>query len=163
MSQKGFSIVEMIIVMAIIGVLVAVATLNYSKMQQKASVDGQTRKLLAEITNVRVQALYTKNPRSIKLENNMMKVYPSDDTSVAPQSQVMFAYPIVTNFTDNTITFNTSGLVTTVGGSICIDPAGNLVKENAGSMDSLVVSKARINAGKRNKGAACAAEQINQQ
>ena len=163
MRQQGFSLVEMLVVMAIVGALIAVATLNFSSMQQKAAIDGQVKMMLADITNVRVQALYTKNPRSIKFDGNKLYIYPSDDTSVTPESQINYAYSVTTNFTDNTITFTTSGLTTTFGGSICIDPAGGLAKENAGSVDSLVVSRVRANMGKRHKGAACDTGNIDQQ
>jgi type IV fimbrial biogenesis protein FimT len=163
MRQEGFSLIEMLVVMAIIGVLLGIATLNYNDMQKKAAIEGQVKTMYADLMNARVQALYTKRTRSIIISGNLFKFYSSSETSVAPESQKSFSYPMATNLPGNMVTFNTSGLVSGSAGSICIDPFSDLSKANPGGMDSLVISTARINMGKRRLGGTCDSAHIDQQ
>jgi prepilin-type N-terminal cleavage/methylation domain-containing protein len=157
MNQRGFSLVELIVILAIIGTLLAIATLNWNEMNTKSGMESQIKKMYADLMEVRLQALYTKTPRSVVISNTQFMVYATADTTTAPIQTKVLRYPITWN-KNGAITFDAQGLANGAERSMCIDPAN----ENSAYVDSIVISAARINLGKRQTGAGCASGTIDQ-
>lgn len=147
MREHGFSLVELMIVIAISGILLAIATLNWNAMQTKSAVESQIKTIYADLTEVRLQALHTKKPRSVIISGQLFKVYSSEVTSVTPVVTKQLRYPITWNGGAD-LTFDEQGL-TTNAGSLCVLPGNDTTTVNSAAVDSIVVSQARINLGKR--------------
>lgn len=57
MKRNGFTLVELLLVIAIIGILVALSTAGFTGMVRKNRIENQTRRLYADILNARVMAM----------------------------------------------------------------------------------------------------------
>ena len=64
MKSKGFTLVEVMVVIAIIAIIVSIATLNFKDMKGKADTEKQTLQLQSDISTVRLNAMQNKQ-RSI--------------------------------------------------------------------------------------------------
>jgi len=157
MNSRGFTLVEMIVVMAIIAILASIATTNWNRMTVKTTVEGQIRAVHAEMMRLRLEALYGKRERTVEFVDKTFKIYSSDVKTSSPQEVKTFKYPFV--FTDSDFTFNTSGMASGSNGSVCVSPYGSLSIANDASVDSLVISAGRITLGKRT-GGTCASIDI---
>jgi type IV fimbrial biogenesis protein FimT len=143
MGERGFSLVEMLVVVAIIGVLLAVATLQFSSYTQKANIESQVRTMYADVMEARSQALLQKTGRSFGTTATLFTVY---NGAGAPIVQKTLTYPVSFDFSDK-ITFDTRGVADGTK-TICVGPAGN-----AANIDSISLTETMIQLGKRNGGA----------
>lgn len=72
MKRNGFSLVELVIVIAIIALATGLVTINFRAWVDKSGVEAQTKEMLSDLTNARMMAIQTKkthrvilNPKSI--------------------------------------------------------------------------------------------------
>jgi len=152
MGRNGFTLLELLIVMAIGGILLTIAGVNWNNMQKKSAVETETKMIYADLMATRLDALYSKRARSVVLSSTQFSVYSSSLTSVNPQSRKTLRYPLKWKPASTTLTlsFDSGGLYTAGADlPLCVDPANNLTVSNLGAVDSLVVSAARIKIGKR--------------
>ena len=165
MNSRGFSLVELLVIMFLIGILGSIATLNWQEMKVKSDTETQAKTLYADLAAVRLDALYTKRDRSVRIDNQVFKVYSSTVTSVTPVSTKKLTYKTVWNstslLTTGGLTFDAQGLMNGNQRSICILPSGDTIDVSSANVDSLVISQARINLGKRT-GGDCNSDNIEQ-
>lgn len=157
MRERGFSLVELVVVIAITGILLSIATINWNSMQTKSAVESQIKMIHADLMTVRLQALHTKNARSVVISGQVYKAYSSIDTSVGPLETKQLRYPIVWNGGGD-LTFDAQGLTSDIG-SLCVLSTNDINVVNKAAVDSIVVSQARLNLGKRT-GGSCASANI---
>lgn len=150
-TNRGFSLVELIVVISIITILTTIATLSWNRMSTKAAVEGQIKTVHADMMRVRLEALYAKRERRVKVEGSTFKIYSSDVETAAPLEEKSFKYPF--NAT-KVIIFNTSGLASGYEGSVCVTPSA----ANDSYVDSLVVTDGRISLGKKTGGGCVSAD-----
>jgi prepilin-type N-terminal cleavage/methylation domain-containing protein len=162
MKQKGFSIIEMLVVIAIAGILAGLSVASISGLSRKYNVDNEVRGIYSDLMNVRIMAMNKNRYHLIYLATTGYTAY--DDNSPAPDGDGTVTigsdtvvltsnralnlstvksrdfYPIDWNVT-NPIVFNSRGLCTT-SGTICVF---STVKP---LYDCIVLSDARIRLGK---------------
>ena len=160
MRQRGFTLIELLIVISIMGALAALSTVQFSRMQKKGAIEREVVTIYSSLSEVRLQALYTKTPRTVVLSGSQLRIYSSVDTTLTPLSVVALPYPVVMTAGADQVAFNGSGMMLDSERAICVQPSG--VAANPGNTDSVVVSAARIYKGKRQSGGACAANAIDQ-
>ena len=145
MGRNGFTIIELIVVIAIMASLIAIGTLQFNTYSRKSSIENQTRAMLADLMMVRGEAMYEKRRRAVQLTATSFAIYSSDVATGTPTQVRTLANGISSNDLGNPMIFDSRGLLTDAGDrTICIEP-----NNNPGFSDSLVVATTRIQIGKR--------------
>ena len=159
MDQRGFTLVELMIVVGIAGILFAIATMNWNQMQVKSGIETEIKTMHADLMEVRQQALYTKQKRMVVISGQSFRVYPGIDTGVTPVVTKQLRFPVLWNGTGALeLEFDTQGMAVTES-TICVVPTGSLTQLNSAYVDSLIVSTAQINLGLRTEGT-CTSDKI---
>lgn len=160
MRERGFTLVELVVVVAMIGILLSIGAMQFSSMQRKSAIEAQVRSIYGTLTDIRVQALYTKTPRSVVVSGNQLRVYATSDTTVAPASVVQLGLPMVMSASPAQVDYDAQGMLQSGDCSICVQPDSS--GSNVGYMDSVVVSTVRSYMGKRQSGGTCVPSHITQ-
>lgn len=171
LCQAGFSLIELIITIAIMGIVTGIATLSFNSWQTKNNIESQTREIYADLADARTRALTQKKVHGIifKPKNYVMKSYSSEveynypNDAPVNNGEVIFTKTLKfgitktntsTVFTDYNaaILFDTTGFASTIpststfGFTIVVNPVN--VSSN---LNCLVISAARVNMGKWNE------------
>jgi prepilin-type N-terminal cleavage/methylation domain-containing protein len=151
MGRNGFSLLELICVLAIIGILLGLSTLKFNEYCRKCDMESQTQQIFADLMTLRATALCEKRHLAVKFTSTTFAIYSSNNVTVAPVRKRILNHPLKT--TSLKLVFNERGLAET-NSSICIDG------DNPAYCDSLVVFTTRIQTGKRKAGRDCLSEHI---
>jgi type IV fimbrial biogenesis protein FimT len=60
---KGFTILEILVVIAIMTIVLTIASLNFNTWQKKYNIENQAKELMADLGDLRLQAMQTKTSR----------------------------------------------------------------------------------------------------
>ena len=156
-NRVGFSLLELLIAIAIIGIMLSIATLSFNQWQVNYNIESQTRELYSDLIEARTTALQTKMPYSIVFQprSYVMTRYSSENEPVANGTVVKnrtLSHGLTKGTTgdiaDSSVLFDTQGLTynkfTVVVNPLTASPACNC----------LVIFDTRVNMGKIN-GTAC--------
>ena len=143
--------VELLVVIALIGILLSIATFGFSQYSRKSQMTNQTKLLYGDLMEYRTKAMYEKKNWTFKISAAGYGIYSSSDITVAPVSTVVFKHPVDSNISK--IEFDNHGVTRNLG-TICIDSA------NEAAVDSVVISTTRVQIGKKKEGVSCAADNI---
>ena len=69
-GARGFTLIEMVVVIGIASVLLALATLGFQSMNDKYKVESQVKQMQADIDNLRLTAMTTKQRCCVQLNPN---------------------------------------------------------------------------------------------
>jgi prepilin-type N-terminal cleavage/methylation domain-containing protein len=148
MNMRGFTLIEMVLAVAIMAILTTIGTFSFGQYQRKSLVENQTRRLYVDIVALRSQALFEKRPRTLRLAPASYALYSSDVVTGAPASTTVLNSPVTLSGAAD-VTYDTSGMTSSTQ-TICAAAA------NAAPVDSVVIYPTSIRLGKLNQGAACA-------
>lgn len=152
MKAKGFTLIEIILVIIIIGIILAIAVPNYNQWMRKNQIERETRELLTDLNTARLDSIYRKTRHSIVLNPNnyIMKRYTSpNESSTAGGTTVLtknLSYQISKMsgaFSGEHIVFNTRGFVEMGINTIKVNPS-----YSGAAFDCIVISVGRSNVGK---------------
>jgi prepilin-type N-terminal cleavage/methylation domain-containing protein len=125
MKSKGFSLLELLIVIAIMSIIFAIAGLSYNSWMKKYRLEGQVRELYVDLLNARVQAMQMNHVYWVDMAASSYAIKAdANDNGVVDDPVIrtkQFEYPLTSpvNVALNargivsplaTITFNTGGI-----------------------------------------------------
>jgi prepilin-type N-terminal cleavage/methylation domain-containing protein len=168
--NRGFTIIELLLVIGIIGIMAAIAIPNFTNFMRKNRIDNQMKRIYADLMNARVMAMTRNMTHFVVFNwnsdtsqyaviadtngNNTLDAIPTD-TQLLMRSgpdRVPFSFFNIVNPNENmgnagmaaptTIAFNARGMATQTG-TIRINVSGITP-----SRDCITVSPARITLGK---------------
>ena len=151
MNRRGFSLIELLIVMVIMGTLLGMATYGFTQYSKKSQIESQTKQLYGNLMEYRVKSLYEKKEWTFKIAGASYGIYSSTATGVSPVTTTTLKHPVITGVTK--ITFNTRGTTNNLG-TVCVEATNDAI------VDAVVIAQTRVQIGKKNTGAACVAENI---
>lgn len=150
MGRNGFSLIELLIVMAIAGTLLAIGTLYFRDMSVKSGIERQTKELYADLMTIRAEALFQKKRRHVVVSATSFSVYSSSVDSVSPLSSKNLTYPVNVDPADLEIDFVGSGVAIFNEDRAVVDAAVCAQTTDKGSVDSIAATKTQIMIGKQN-------------
>lgn len=149
MGRGGFSLIEMMIVVALMGTLLAMATLSFNDYTRKSRIESQVKTLYSDIANVRSEAMFRRTGRITKITPNLFSVFPSNLPLGLPVKTTVLRNSVFHNV--SSIRFNERGLLAGADGVLLNDPVYICISaaNNAG-VDSIIIGMINIQMGKRN-------------
>jgi hypothetical protein len=128
-------------------------------------VERDVATIYSNLMTVRLQAMYTKMPRTVQFSGKTFSIYSSDVVTVNPIATGSLSYPVVMSSSANRVQFDASGMMLSAERSICVDLTGtgsSTPVDNTGNVDSVDVGAAKIYMGKRKSGGTCVPSNIDQ-
>jgi type IV fimbrial biogenesis protein FimT len=148
MKPRGYSLVELLIVIAIIGVLLTICSIAFSNWVQKYRVESQFKSMYADLMAARSQALFNKNGtgKSVIIGTASFSEYSTLNTGVTAARIKTLKVPVIPPNTQ--IDFDEHG-VATMNGNSAQNDAYICLQTNTTSaiFNSLHISKTRIQMG----------------
>ena len=84
MRERGFTLVELIVVMAVISILLTIGAIQFNTYSTKGKIESQIKMMQFDLAEVRVQALFQKRPRAVVITGSQFSLYSSLATSGSP-------------------------------------------------------------------------------
>ncbi|MHB8110177.1 MAG: GspH/FimT family pseudopilin [Syntrophorhabdaceae bacterium] len=154
-NSKGFSLLELLIVIAIIMIVAAIGLPNYNNFVRKNRIHNQTKRIYSDLASMRTMAMNSNRTHFMQFGlpnnqyqvvedtngNNLLDPPPADTVRLVRTAVTPFTYANVAvaneamtiqagTFTNNLIRFDSRGVATEVQGSgaVCL-PSGNLATQ----------------------------------
>jgi type IV fimbrial biogenesis protein FimT len=159
MKARGFTVVELVVVIGIMGILLTLATLEFGRWQRKSMVEKEVQELYADIQKSRMQAAFTKVNQGILFSAQQVsfRTLSSASDKVGAQSSVKaLRTGISTNFSaspqSNYVYFNTNGVMTdAIDKVVCFDVTDEV------AYDAIIITHTLTSLGKQvDRGEDCA-------
>ncbi|MBU5613302.1 hypothetical protein KOL99_10235 [Geomonas sp. Red51] len=137
--------IELIVVVALMGFLAALGTVQFNVYMKKSQITSQTRTLYGELMQYRLKAFHEKRNWTFKFTDSGYGIYSSVNVAVSPVRSVELKHHVTSSDTAN-VTFDGQGGSTAAAKAICVDT------QNEATVDSVVISTSRVLIGKKGEG-----------
>jgi len=153
-SKCGFALTELIVVIGLISILLSISVLSFNNWQLKHNVEAQVRKMVSDMSELRVRAMTMKQRHSITLNANnyVFRSYSSEEEnlftggSTIPGGNHTVRYRLkkadTTDYNAEVIEIDQRGMNASGVATIYIEHPGSLTVPNC-----ITVHTIRINPG----------------
>ena len=167
MRRNGFSLIELVIVTAIIAILLAIGTIQFNAWVNRNKVETQFKQMYADLMAARSQALYNKSAtasaggKSVIIAASKFSVYSTTNTGVTPRQGTGLKVPVTPATTQ--IDFDQSGVAKLNGDdSVTVVYICGQSNKTSALINSLIISKTLIQMG-HVIGTGCSSANVNPQ
>lgn len=142
-SQSGFTLVELMIVVVLIGIILAMVTLNFTQLNEKYTVESNIKELYSLLMRARNEAATTNIPRFVVIGANQVQI--GRDTVGDNVMDTVDDTKRIPRFTlnGNTFVFDRRGLPNNLQ-TLSITGFGG---GSTPALDCIVIAATRINMG----------------
>lgn len=165
MNQRGFSLIELVVVLVIMGILFSIVAINFSAWTRKAQMEKQAREFLSDLNTARSESVFRKRTNSIVINgsatgyafrrySSLNENLTSGGTQVFTKSTgYQFSMEDGSSAAGQNIQFDMRGFAATPSDTDTIRIRINPINSGA-AFDCVVIATSRINIGKM-EGASC--------
>lgn len=162
MNRHGFTLVEILVTIMIMGILLAVAVPNFNTIMKNANIENQTKELHSALVGARMAAMQNRQRTALFIgpKQYVFKTYSSDtDTNGTVRSTINQTYTMQkvsgSSFADLDVTsdkveFDVNGLVQANKATYVVTPVNSKVGKNC-----IVIHTVRTNIGRMSSGTTC--------
>jgi len=163
MTKRGFSLVELVVVLAIMGILLSIVALNFSSWTRKVQIEKQTREFVSDLNTAKRDSIFLKRRHGIVLNNTAtgyaFRQYSSENESrtsggtdiFTKTTSYQFSKENGTSAADRILQFDIRGFAAT---GFDLDTIRINPTNSGAAFDCVVIATSRINIGKM-EGASC--------
>ena len=165
MNKRGFSLIELIVVIGLIAIMLSLATIEFGSWQRKSIVERYTKELYSDIQDARMKAAFTKVRQGVEFgaQQVVFRSFSSaGDVAGAIVTTKNLPVSITTNFSaspqSNRVEFDLRGIdsdpiIKVICFTTTVDAA----------YDALIITPSLTSMGKvTNRGNACAQTNVTQ-
>jgi len=166
MGKRGFSLIELIIVIGLIAIMLSLATIEFGTWQRKSIVERYTKELYSDIQDARMKAAFTKRVQRLEFgaQQVVFRSFSSaGDVAGTIVSTKRFPLAFTRNLSDSPapadlVDFDTRGIMSSpIVQVICFTTTVDA------AYDALIITPALTSMGKvTNRGNACARTNVTQ-
>ena len=153
-GDSGFTLIELIVVVVVMGVLLSIGTINFRQYRVKSEIEKQTREMYADINSARINSIHTKKRHALILNTNsyILKNYTTNEPTSAGNTLASkaVANQITTRtgapYSGKMVLFDITGF-TNDETTLAVNPL-----DSGASQNCIVVSASRTNMGRMSSG-----------